>query len=149
MKTVLIVGDEPAARQLYRDALEGEAYCVLEAHEADTALWLLRTATVDLAVLDIPTARSLGLELLDAIHRSWPALPVVLCSGTSQIFDDYVVWRASTQVAGIFCKPVDMRALLDSVRLAFDGTPWSRERPLPRPQDVSLGAAEAACKEHP
>jgi len=132
VKTILVVDDEPAARQLYRDAFEDEGYCVLEAEGAGTALTLLRTATVDLVVLDIHMPGTHGLELLARIHKAWPRLPVILCSALPKLFDDYAVWDAMPQIAGLFGKPVELRALLDAVRRAFAA-------PVPKPSLV--GAA--------
>ncbi len=120
MKTILVVDDEPMVRQLFRDAFEEDGYCVLEAEGAGTALTLLRTATVDLAVLDIQMPGIHGLELLARIHKAWPTLPVVLCSGLPKLFDDYAVWDAMPQIAGLFGKPVELRSLLAAVRRALD-----------------------------
>ncbi len=119
MKTILVVDDERVLRQLYRDAFEDEGYSVLEAPEAETALCLLRAAPVDLAVLDIRMPGMNGLELLAHIHRAWPKLPVILSSGLAKLFDEYAVWEATSQIAGLFSKPLEMQALLACVRRAL------------------------------
>jgi len=107
-------------RQLYRDALEDDGYSVLEAEGGETALGLLRSATVDAAIVDIHMPNMHGLELLDHVHRAWPRLPLVLCSGVPKLFDEFAVWEAMPQIAGLFAKPVELRALLDAVRRALE-----------------------------
>jgi DNA-binding NtrC family response regulator len=107
-KTILVVDDEPSQRLLYRDILEQEGYAVMEAEGAETALKVLGSQAIDLAILDIRMQGTHGLDLLARLHDDWPHVPVILCSGVSSLFGDYAVWDAGDQVVGLFAKPVNV-----------------------------------------
>ena len=119
MKTILVVDDELCVRQLYRDLFQDEGYEVVEADGADAASASLGSRPIDLVILDIRMPGVHGLDLLAAIHRTHPGLPVILCSGLDSLFDSYPVWEAQDQVAGLFKKPANLAALLDCVRNAL------------------------------
>jgi DNA-binding NtrC family response regulator len=123
MKTILVVDDEPQLRQLYRDIFEDREWRVLEADGADAALDILKSAPVDLAILDIRMPGVHGLDLLRQLHATRPRLPVILCTALGGLFSDYAVWEAGQQVAGLFTKPVDVDRLLSRVAEVLEGAP--------------------------
>ena len=62
-KTVLIVDDEPAIRQVLSFTLSGEGYELFEAADADAALAVIEQARPDLILLDWMLPGLSGLDL--------------------------------------------------------------------------------------
>ncbi len=86
-RDVLIIDDESDIRDLISGILEDEGYETRVAGDSDTALSEVRSRLPSLMVLDIwlQGSRLDGLELLDAIKRDHPDLPVVIISGHGNI----------------------------------------------------------------
>jgi len=137
VRNILIVDDEPLVRQLFRDAIEEEGHAVVEAEDAGAALHILRNQTVHLAILDIQMPGTNGLELLERIHKSWRHVPVILCSGLPKLFDEYAVWEAMDQIAGLFSKPGEVRGLLDCVARALRA-PGAAAPAAPSPTPIGV-----------
>ena len=81
--SVLVVDDEPSIRLLCRVNLELEGYRVLEAGTLARAREHLREGPVSVVLLDVHVGAEDGRELLEEIRSEWPAVPVVLFSGTA------------------------------------------------------------------
>jgi DNA-binding NtrC family response regulator len=81
--SVLVVDDEPSIRLLCRVNLELEGYRVLEAETLARAREHLREAPVSVVLLDVHVGSEDGRVLLEEIRSEWPAVPVVLFSGTA------------------------------------------------------------------
>ena len=84
---ILIVDDEADIRLLIQGILEDEGYSVRTAAESDSALEAIRARRPNLLVLDIwlNNSRLDGLDLLRALQREQPGLPVVMISGHGTI----------------------------------------------------------------
>lgn len=92
--TVLIVEDDPLARNFLRDNLTVDGYEVLEAGTLGGARRLLTSSYIDVAVLDLGLPDGDGLALLSDLRggeriaaRVDPDLPVVVLSGRGQELD--------------------------------------------------------------
>ena len=88
MVTVLIVDDLAAHRQLAAGLLSRESgYEVLFASNGAEALAKLADANADVVLTDVLMPEMNGLELLRAIRRDYPHLPVILmtASGSEQV----------------------------------------------------------------
>ncbi len=81
--SVLVVDDEAAVRRFACRVLERAGYSVFEAIDGVDALELIQGQTValELVVSDIVMPRMNGVELLQALSVSQPALAVILMSG--------------------------------------------------------------------
>jgi CheY-like chemotaxis protein len=77
--TILIVDDDPDARELYREIL-GSHFTVLEAANGKEAFELLKTQRVDLAIVDVIMPVMNGVDLVRAIRAepSLESLPVLV-----------------------------------------------------------------------
>jgi two-component system nitrogen regulation response regulator NtrX len=84
---ILIVDDEADIRALIAGILEDEGYNTREAANSDEALEGIRARRPNLVVQDIwlQGSRLDGLEVLDAIKRDHPEVPVVMISGHGNI----------------------------------------------------------------
>ena len=83
METILLVDDEPTVLTLCQRILNLGGYGVLPASSGEEALRLLqdRTATIDLALLDVMMPGMNGIELADRIQSANPSIRIVLMSG--------------------------------------------------------------------
>ena len=84
VETILLVDDEPDARQLFRRMLASspKAYQVLRASDGQRALQMMRNRPVDVVLLDLMMPRMDGFQFLVAKNQD-PALsqvPVILIS---------------------------------------------------------------------
>jgi CheY-like chemotaxis protein len=86
MRTLLIVEDDKAIRELLETVLKEEGYQTLVAGNGNEALACLTTHTVDLVVSDIMMPGLDGLELLVALRKEpdHAHLPVVLMSAANR-----------------------------------------------------------------
>ncbi|WP_350333999.1 sigma-54-dependent transcriptional regulator [Coralliovum pocilloporae] len=84
---ILIVDDEADIRELVSGILDDEGYSTRTAANSDAALRAINDRQPSLVFLDIwlQGSRMDGLEVLDAIHRDCPDLPVVVISGHGNI----------------------------------------------------------------
>jgi CheY-like chemotaxis protein len=75
---VLVVDDDDEMRAMLRRTLEADGYQVTERNCGTHVLETLRGAPFDLVILDKEMPGITGLELLPALHRDFPEVPVVL-----------------------------------------------------------------------
>src|SRR4029078_9202309 len=82
MKKILIVDAHPIVRDGLKQILGQSADLVVsgEAGNADEALALVRDSEFDLVVLDITLPGRTGIDLLRALRRERPTLPVLMLS---------------------------------------------------------------------
>lgn len=117
--TVLVVDDEPDARELLAACLEARGCEVRTAADGEEALDVLRAdGDVGLVITDIMMPRLDGLALCDQM-RAEPRLrsiPVVLVSALFGRGEHDV---AQDPVVGALGKPIDLDALLAMVRRAI------------------------------
>jgi two-component system phosphate regulon response regulator PhoB len=108
-KTILVVEDTFAMRNVERLVLERAGYRVLEASSVPEALAILETQRPDLALLDINVAGESGFDVVRAIRAKYPdpEIPVIILSGS----------RFETEVVQAhLLKPITKPELLDNVR---------------------------------
>jgi CheY-like chemotaxis protein len=81
MLRILLVDDDPAWRNLYRMALEGQ-FELFEATDGYQALSVLGAVRPDVIVLDVRMPRMDGMDFLRRLSRRSPEPKVIVCSGT-------------------------------------------------------------------
>lgn len=114
---VIVVDDHPLYRRGIVHALEAAGETVLaEAPDGQSALELIRLHQPDVAVVDVSMPGIDGIDLLGAIARHGPAVPVVLLSA----FSDEPLVRAGLQAgaAAYVTKSADRDEIVDAVRAA-------------------------------
>lgn len=112
-KTILVVEDTTAMRNIERMVLERAGYQVIEASNVTDAIKLLETQRPDLALLDINLAGESGFDVVRAIRRIYPTpeIPVIILSGS----------RFETEIVQAhLLKPITKPALLDNVRVLLE-----------------------------
>jgi CheY-like chemotaxis protein len=114
-KTVLIVDDEHAARNVVAEVVERRGHKVLKAPDGEWALRLLDThPEVNLVILDVKMPKVNGLEVVRKIRAgSRPKLPVILMTAETR---DLAVRQGYASGADYFVtKPLKPERLLKIV----------------------------------
>lgn len=117
MKRILIVDDEANIRELFEDELTDAGYAVVTADSAEDGMSKMSFGAPDLLVLDVRMPGKTGLEMLEEIRKTFPDLPVIVCSALRGLHEDYTVWE--NKVSAFLNKPVDMRDLRAKVEEAI------------------------------
>ena len=80
-RTILLVDDDPAMREVMAMLLNEEGYDVSTAINGFDALIQLKLATRDLIVSDLNMPQMSGFELLAVVRCRFPSIPVIAMSG--------------------------------------------------------------------
>jgi two-component system, response regulator PdtaR len=115
---VLLVEDEPIVRLELASELRGAKYEVIEASNADDALKVLHSASVDLMISDVVMPGSMdGLELAAHAREMRENMKIIVVSGqTSQA-------APGSLADAYFAKPFGCAAILMSCRRLVERTP--------------------------
>ena len=113
---LLIVDDDPNTLAQLSRAFRMEGLEAVVAESAETALQRLRENGVDAVVSDVVMPGTSGLELLEAIRRERPDLPVVMISGQATI--EIAVSATRSGAIDFLEKPVSAQKLLVTVENA-------------------------------
>ncbi|MGH7475733.1 MAG: sigma-54-dependent transcriptional regulator [Longimicrobiales bacterium] len=134
MARVLIVDDEPNVRRMLGQLLESEGHRVTLAADADAALEAAAREEPDLVLLDLVMRPVDGIETLQRLGATLPAVPVIMMSGQASLHDAV---RATKLGAFHFIeKPLRPEAVLLTVAGAME---VRRARELARVLAAELG----------
>ncbi|HEY8120528.1 MAG TPA: ATP-binding protein [Myxococcota bacterium] len=122
--SILVVDDSTEVRRLLCNALTREGHRVVEAPNPASALQIAGSLdTLDLVVTDIVMPGRNGPELVEALRRQRPGLPVLYVSGyAGESFD-----IDGDERAAVLWKPFSMSALRRAVRSALGGAPGASD----------------------
>ena len=120
MPKILIIEDEAAIRRVLVKILteENDSYHLEEATDGLIGIELIRKEDFDLVLCDIKMPKMDGVEVLAAVKKIKPELPMVMISGHGDIET-----AVNTMRMGAFdyiSKPPDLNRLLSTVRIALD-----------------------------
>lgn len=125
MAKILIVDDEVALTEIYRECLLGEGHEVVVCHDPLTAVRTALEEKPDLALVDYQMPQMTGVQLLAELRaiEETSRLPVLFVSGTQAV-------RFAGQVppeprVRFLSKPAELAALLTMVREMLDPDGWS------------------------
>lgn len=85
--TVLLVDDEPKARELLSMTVRGLGHRPIAAADGVEALRLLEQETVDLVLTDVRMPGLDGKALLETVRTRWPGVPVILLTAYGSMRD--------------------------------------------------------------
>jgi len=126
-ESVLVVEDEPGARQGLRDVLEMLGYRVQVAGTAEEALALPVEPSFDALLADVMLPGAHGGELAVRMRQRWTGLAVVLMSGYSE--DETLRRGISEQTVHFLRKPFDMATLARELRAALGEVVPQKQQP--------------------
>jgi len=135
--SILIVDDEQDIRELVGDILRDEGYGVRLAANADDCMAAINVEPPALMILDIwlKDSRMDGIDILKAVKRDNPDIPVVIISGHGNI---EIAVAAIKQGAYDFIeKPFNIDQLMVVVARAMEASRLRRENQELRSRDVS------------
>ncbi|UWQ80882.1 sigma-54 dependent transcriptional regulator [Leisingera sp. S132] len=127
MSDILIVDDERDIRELVSDILEDEGYATRKAGSSDECMAQLEAAQPALMILDIwlKDSQMDGIDILKAVKRDTPDIPVVIISGHGNI---EIAVAAIKQGAYDFIeKPFNIDQLMVVIRRAMETSRLRRE----------------------
>ena len=113
-ESVLIVEDDAPLREALIDTLRAAGLTALAAGEANEALRLLASEEIALVISDVQMPGPSGNELLSAIKRLRPHLPVVLMTAYGTVAQAVAAMREGA--TDYIVKPFDAQALIDMAR---------------------------------
>jgi DNA-binding NtrC family response regulator len=120
MQKILIIEDEAAIRRVLVKILseENDQYKVDEAEDGLQAIDILKNDDYDLVLCDIKMPKMDGVEVLEALKKMKPEIPVVMISGHGDL--DTAVNTMRLGAFDYISKPPDLNRLLNTVRIALD-----------------------------
>ena len=147
MATILVVDDEPRIRDVVQYALEREGFQVLLAADGNEALDKMKSATVDLVVLDILMPELDGLSVCRAIRKE-SAVPIIFLSSRAEEVDRIL----GLELGGddYVTKPFSPRELAIRVKtvLRRTGAPGSGTEPVGPRETLMHGPIEVNLAKH-
>jgi two-component system, NtrC family, nitrogen regulation response regulator NtrX len=120
MSRILVIEDEPAIRRVLVKILseENDTYTVEEAEDGVKGFDKIKTEDYDLILCDIKMPKMDGQELLEAVKKIKPEIPIVMISGHGDL--ETAVKTMRHGAFDYISKPPDLNRLLNTVRNALD-----------------------------
>jgi two-component system response regulator GlrR len=114
---ILLVDDDPDLLKLISLRLGSSGYSVRTADSGESALAAIAVERPGVVVTDLRMPGIDGMQLFEAIHRRYPALPVIILTAHGTIHD--AVSATQRGVFGFLTKPFDSQELLQKVGAAL------------------------------
>jgi DNA-binding NtrC family response regulator len=120
MPKILIIEDEAAIRRVLVKILseENDTYEVEEAEDGLVGVEKIKKEDFDLVLCDIKMPKMDGVEVLEAVKKIKPEIPIVMISGHGDL--DTAVNTMRLGAFDYISKPPDLNRLLNTVRNALD-----------------------------
>lgn len=128
-RALLLIDDEPAQARLIAAIATRGGWRTLSAPDGDAALALLTGNPVDAVLIDQGTPDSRASELVAAIRRGFPALPILMLTAQSSV--SFIVAAMRAGATDFLVKPIAPDRLLAALDAATDRRATAGElRPL-------------------
>jgi DNA-binding NtrC family response regulator len=120
MSKILIIEDEAAIRRVLVKILseENDAYIVEDAEDGIQGLEKIKNNDYDLVLCDIKMPKMDGVEVLIAVKKIKPEIPMVMISGHGDM--ETAIQTMRLGAFDYISKPPDLNRLLNTVRNALD-----------------------------
>jgi len=120
MSKILIIEDEASIRRVLTKILseESDSYQVEEAEDGIKGLEKIKNTDYDLVLCDIKMPKMDGVELLEAVKKIKPEIPMVMISGHGDM--ETAIQTMRLGAFDYISKPPDLNRLLNTVRNALD-----------------------------
>jgi len=120
MSKILIIEDEAAIRRVLTKILseENDTYQVEDAEDGLAGLEKIKNNDYDLVLCDIKMPKMDGVEVLEAVKKIKPEIPMVMISGHGDM--ETAIQTMRLGAFDYISKPPDLNRLLNTVRNALD-----------------------------
>ncbi|QKX05894.1 sigma-54-dependent Fis family transcriptional regulator [Aquimarina sp. TRL1] len=120
MAKILVIEDEAAIRRVLVKILseESDKYIVSEAEDGLLGIEKIKAEDFDLILCDIKMPKMDGVEVLEAVKKIKPEIPMIMISGHGDL--DTAVNTMRLGAFDYISKPPDLNRLLNTVRNAVD-----------------------------
>ena len=120
MSKILIIEDEAAIRRVLTKILseESDTYIVEDAEDGVAGLEKIKNNDYDLVLCDIKMPKMDGVEVLEAVKKIKPEIPMVMISGHGDM--ETAIQTMRLGAFDYISKPPDLNRLLNTVRNALD-----------------------------
>ncbi len=120
MTKILIIEDEAAIRRVLTKILseENDSYLVEDAEDGLVGLEKIKNNDYDLVLCDIKMPKMDGVEVLEAVKKLKPEIPMVMISGHGDM--ETAIQTMRLGAFDYISKPPDLNRLLNTVRNALD-----------------------------
>lgn len=121
-KHIITTDDDPAIRKILQILLRKEGYEVTVCSSGDELLSTLKTnsTTVDLVLLDIKMPGLSGIQVLEILRRTYPAIPVIMLTAFNDLDTGMKAIRLGA--SDYLAKPVHREVLVESVSRVLNAT---------------------------
>jgi CheY-like chemotaxis protein len=117
-KTVLVVDDDPDARDFLTTVLQDHGFVTATAKDGAEAIMMIEQAAPDLVALDITMPEKSGVAVYRRLKQDddLKSVPVIIITGVSDEFEKFISSRRQVPPPeGYISKPVDHQKLVDMV----------------------------------
>lgn len=120
MPKILIIEDEDSIRRVLSKILseENDSYIVEDAIDGAVGFEKIKNTDYDLVLCDIKMPKMDGVELLEAVKKIKPEIPIVMISGHGDM--ETAIQTMRLGAFDYISKPPDLNRLLNTVRNALD-----------------------------
>jgi two-component system, NtrC family, nitrogen regulation response regulator NtrX len=120
MSKILIIEDEASIRRVLAKILfeENESYQIDDAEDGASGFAKIKSNDYDLVLCDIKMPKMDGIEVLEAVKKIKPEIPIVMISGHGDM--ETAIQTMRLGAFDYISKPPDLNRLLNTVRNALD-----------------------------
>ena len=118
-KTVLVVDDDPDAREFLSTVLQDNGFAVTTANDGTEAIAMIEQSPPDLVALDITMPEKSGVAVYRRLKEDdqLKTIPVIVVTGISDDFKKFISSRRQVPPPeGYISKPVDHEQFVKMVR---------------------------------
>jgi DNA-binding NtrC family response regulator len=126
--TILIIEDKDSMRDMLKQTLEGEGYQVIPARDGSEGIKKLSDEQIGLVLTDLKLPKKDGFDVLRAVKRETPLLPVIVMTAFGTI--ETAVKAVKEGAYDFLTKPFDTDHLLVLIKRALDATRLAAENIL-------------------
>ena len=116
MALILAIDDDPAFRELLREALVGVGHEVVCAPDGKTGMRLYRERPTEIVLTDMLMPEKDGVEVICEMRRDFPNTKVIAFSGGATLGPyTYLQMAHRLGAARVFTKPFKMSDLIEAI----------------------------------
>jgi len=116
MYHLIVIDDEDSICNVLRCYLEDQGFNISVAHDGKQGLDLVEHDPPDLLITDVFMPEKDGVEVILAMRRKWPAVPIVVISGGSLLgIRDMLYTAKIIGAAHVLRKPFALEELLAAI----------------------------------